>query len=201
MNETTARTSARPTSPGTPGGGSLLAVGAALAILFVVNGLVRQTTVEASGDVFPASPSLPFVNMAKPSAWRCPGPLPVGKGKRSSEISVVNGGTSTVGVMVAVSRTGTATGGAVGAVSISTSKFEVRGESQVVMPLARSGPAGFAAVSVETDSGGIGVAESIRGASDARRPRAALVSVRGRGRRTGLRGHRQHVSKHLNSTK
>ena len=165
MNETTARHKRTPHEPRHARRRSLLAVVAALAILFVINGLVRQTTVEASGDVFPASPSLPFVNMAKPSAWRCPGPLPVGKGKRSSEISVVNGGTSTVGVMVAVSRTGTATGGAVGAVSISTSKFEVRGESQVVMPLARSGPAGFAAVSVETDSGGIGVAESIRGAS------------------------------------
>ena len=32
------------------------------------------------------------------------------------------------------------------------------------------------------------------GRVDARRPRAALVSVRGRGRSTGLPGHRQHVS-------
>jgi hypothetical protein len=129
----------------------------------VVNGLVRPTGVEASGNPFPASPSLPVVQMTRPSAWRCPGPLPVGKGHQSSSISIVNAGRSTVGVIVTVSRTGGATGGAVEANSLSRARLEVRGRSQSVLRLTKEGPAGFAAVSVESDGGGIGVAESIVG--------------------------------------
>jgi hypothetical protein len=142
---------------------SVLAVVLALAILVVVNGLVRQTSVEASGARFPVSPPLPVVQMSRPSAWRCPGPLPVGKGRVSSEISIVNDGRTTVGVMVTVSRTGLATDGAVEASSVSRARLEVRAGSQSVLRLSRHGSAGFAAVSVESDGGGVGVAESIVG--------------------------------------
>ncbi|MGD0943706.1 MAG: hypothetical protein ABR972_05445 [Acidimicrobiales bacterium] len=145
---------------------SLLGVGVGIALLLVVNTVVRETGVGAAGAPFVGSPSLPVVQMARPSAWRCPGPLPVGVGKESSRIALVNSATSPVGVVVTVSRTGLPVDGISSRESVSTSRLEVGADSQTVLTLPRRGPAGFAAVSIETDGGGIGVAESIRGGSN-----------------------------------
>jgi len=143
---------------------ALLGVAIGLALLVVVNILVRQPSGQAGGQ-FVGPASLPIVQMDKASAWRCPGPLPVGAGKQSSRIAIVNSGTSAVNLEVAVSRTGLPRGGASTGASISKARLEVDGESQALLPLTRSGPPGFAAVSVETDGGGIGVAESVVGGS------------------------------------
>jgi hypothetical protein len=140
---------------------SLLGVAGALALLLIVTGLVHQTS--PAGGQFVGAPALPTVQMTRASAWRCPGPLPVGVGKQSSRIAIVNSGPSPVGVMVTVSRTGLPVGGISSAESVSRARLEVDGESQVVLALSGHGPAGFAAVSVETDGGGVGVGESIVG--------------------------------------
>jgi hypothetical protein len=100
--------------------------------------------------------------------------LPVGVGKQSSRIAIVNNGTSAVSLEVAVSRTGLPRGGVSTGTSISKARLEVDGESQAFLALTRRGPPGFAAVSVETDAGGIGVAESIVGGSSVGGP--VLVS-------------------------
>ncbi|MGA3215462.1 MAG: hypothetical protein ABSD97_07210 [Acidimicrobiales bacterium] len=142
-----------------------MAIGVAL--LVVLNTVVRESGVGAAGIEFVGAPSLPVVQMARPSAWRCPGPLPIGAGKESSRIAIVNGSNASVSLSVAISRTGIPARGVSGASSVSTSRLEVAGDSQTVLTLPRHGPAGLAAVSIETDAGGIGVAESIRGASSA----------------------------------
>jgi len=67
--------------------------------------------------------------------------------------------------MVTVSRVAVPVAGTAAAESTSTIRLEVRGESQAILALPSDGTAGFAAVSVETDGGGIGVAESIVGGS------------------------------------
>ncbi len=144
---------------------ALLGVAIGLALLVVVNALVRQPSGEAAGGQFVGPASLPVVEMDKASAWRCPGPLPVGVGKQSSRVAIVNSGTSAVNLEVEVSRTGPPRGAASTGASISRARLEVDGDSQAVLPLTRRGPPGFAAVSVETDGGGIGVAESIVGGS------------------------------------
>ena len=143
-------------------GRALLAVSLGVALLLIVNSLVRETSAAGAGG-FVGSPSLPVVQMDRPSAWRCPGPLPVGTGKKSSRIAIVNSANSTVAVAVSVSRTDLPVRGVSASPSVSTSRLAIAGDSQTVLTLARHGPAGLAAVSVETDSGGIGVAESIRG--------------------------------------
>jgi len=139
---------------------SLLAVTGALVLVVAINTIVRETGVGAAARHSLQSSSLPVVQMTRPSAWRCPGPLPIGTGRERSRISIVNGGGRAVGVIVAVARTHPP--GRPGRLaSISTTRLEVGGESQVVLALAKRGPAGFAAVSVETEGGGIAVAESI----------------------------------------
>jgi len=148
-----------------PEASALLGVAIGLALLVVVNALVRQPSGEAAGGQFVGPASLPVVEMDKASAWRCPGPLPVGVGKQSSRVAIVNSGTSAVNLEVEVSRTGPPRGAASTGASISRARLEVDGDSQAVLPLTRRGPPGFAAVSVETDGGGIGVAESIVGGS------------------------------------
>jgi hypothetical protein len=67
--------------------------------------------------------------------------------------------------MMIVSRTGLPKGGTSSGASISRARFAVDGHSQAVLALSRRGRAGFAAVSVETDGGGVGVGESIVGGS------------------------------------
>jgi hypothetical protein len=144
---------------------ALLGVACGIALLLVVNALVREPGGGAAGGRFVGPPSLPVVQMGKPGAWHCPGPLPVGVGEESSRVSIVNSGTSAVNFLVVVSRTGLPKGGTSTGASISRSRFEVGAQSQAVVALSRRGPAGFAAVSIETDGGGIGVGESIVGAS------------------------------------
>jgi len=143
----------------------LLGVSIAVALLVVVNGLVRETSPPGGGGQFVGSPPLPVVQISRPGAWRCPGPLPVGAGKASSRVAIVNGTAFDVAVTVSVSRTNLPTGGISRANSVTYSRLEVDRHSQAVLALAKTGPAGFAAVSVESDGGGIGVAESIRGLS------------------------------------
>ena len=149
-------------TPG-PRGRAVLVVGLSVALLVVVNGLVHETSPPGGGGQFVGSPPLPIVQLSRPSAWRCPGPLPVGAGKESSRVAIVNVTGASVAVTVSVSRTNLPVGGISRANSVSYSRLEVDGHSQAVLALATSGPAGFAAVSVETDGSGIGVAESIRG--------------------------------------
>ncbi|MGD0874238.1 MAG: hypothetical protein ABSA14_04520 [Acidimicrobiales bacterium] len=144
---------------------AVLGVALGLGLLVVVNAVVRQPGGVLAGGRFVGPPSLPVVQMLKPGDWRCPGPLPVGAGKESSRISIVNSTTAAVNLLVVVSRTGLPKGGVSVGASISRTRFAVGGDSQAVFPLTTRGAAGFAAVSVETDAGGIGVGESIVGAS------------------------------------
>src|SRR5208283_948886 len=85
---------------------ALLGVACGIALLLVVNALVREPGGEAAGGRFVGPPSLPVVQMGKPGAWHCPGPLPVGAGEESSRVSIVNSGTSAVNFLVVVSGTG-----------------------------------------------------------------------------------------------
>jgi hypothetical protein len=149
---------------------ALLGVALGLALLVIVNAVVRQPSGGAAGGQFVGAPSLPVVQMTKPGDWRCPGPLPVGAGKESSRISIVNIGTSAVNLLVVVSRTGLPRGGVSSGASISRARFQVGGEAQAVLPLTTRGPAGFAAVTIKADAGGIGVGESIVGGSAAGAP-------------------------------
>ena len=144
-------------------GRALIGVGLGIALLVGLNGLVRENYVPGGVGQFVGSPPLPVVQMSRPSAWRCPGPLPVGAGKESSSIAIVNGSGANVSVAVSISRTSLPVGGTSKTKSVSGSRVQVDGHSQAVLALPRTGPAGFAAVSVETDGGGIGVAESISG--------------------------------------
>ncbi len=141
---------------------SLLIVATALIALVLLNVFVRQKSVDALAR-FRAPPSLPVVQMTKPSAWRCPGPLPVGSGPEHSHVSIANGSSSAVGVMVTVARVGLPSSKGTRTSSASTTRLEVRGGSQTIFPLPDTGPPGFAAVSVDTEEGGIAVAESIAG--------------------------------------
>jgi hypothetical protein len=61
-----------------------------VAILLVLNGLVRQAGGPATEGQFVGAPPLPVVQMTRPSAWRCPGPLPLGAGKERSRIAIAN---------------------------------------------------------------------------------------------------------------
>ncbi len=149
---------------------ALFGVAAGLALLVVVNAVVREPSMRAVGGHFVGPPALPVVQMTKPGAWHCPGPLPVGAGKEWSRISIVNGGVSAVNLLVVVSRTGLPKSGVSSGASISRTRLAVAGESQTVVPLSARGPAGFAAVSVVADGGGIGVGESIVGGSTAGGP-------------------------------
>ena len=133
-------------------------------LLVLVNVLVRQASGGAAGG-FVGPPPLPVVETHKPAAWHCPGPLPIGAGPESSRISIVNSGTSSVDLVAVVSRTGLAKGGTSSGEHVATTPVAVGAESEAVLPLATNGPAGFAAVSLETDRGGIAVAESIAGTS------------------------------------
>jgi len=144
---------------------ALLGVAFGLAVFVVVNTLVRAPAGQVAAGVFVGPPPLPVVQMSRPGAWRCPGPLPVGVGKERSRISIVNNGTSAVSLVVVVSRTGLPRVGTSSGSSISMTRVEVGGESQAVLALTTRGPAGFAAVSIETGGGGIGVGESIVGGS------------------------------------
>jgi hypothetical protein len=137
-----------------------------VAALLIVNGLVHQAGVEASGE-FIGSPVLPVVQMARPSAWRCPGPLPVGAGKESSRVLIVNSAAYAVTVTVTVARAEMTAGAISATSSVTALRRKVFGDSQAVVELSRRGPAGFAAVSVESDRGGIGVSEAIEGAANA----------------------------------
>jgi hypothetical protein len=146
-------------------GRAIVAVAVALAALVVVNGLVSENASSSAGGPFVGAPALPVVQMARPSAWRCPGPLPVGAGKEHSQVAVVNGTGSAVGATVTVSRTDLPVAGISDRSSLSRSRLEIDGGSQALIRLPASGPPGFAAVSVETDGGGIGVSESVSGLS------------------------------------
>ncbi len=143
---------------------ALLGVAFGLSVFLVVNALVRAPAGQAAGAFVGPLP-LPVVQMSRPGAWHCPGPLPVGVGKERSRISIVNSGTSAVSLVVVVSRTGLPRVGFSSGASTSTTRITVDGESQAVLALTTRGPAGLAAVSIETDGGGIGVAESIVGGS------------------------------------
>jgi hypothetical protein len=146
-------------------GRSVIGVGIGVAILLIVNGLVHETAGPASAGQFVGAPPLPVVEMARPSAWRCPGPLPVGAGKESSRIAMANSSLSAASVTVSVARTDAPVGGISTKTTVSRVRLELDGRSQAVITLPRNGAAGFAAVSVDTDAGGIGVSESIRGLS------------------------------------
>ncbi|MGA3351581.1 MAG: hypothetical protein ABSD85_00130 [Acidimicrobiales bacterium] len=148
-------------------GRSLLGVGIGVAALVALNGVVNETSVASYGGQFVGAPPLPAVQMGRPSAWRCPGPLPVGVGKERSRIAIVNSSGLPVGVTVTVSRTDRPAGGISGASSVTASHFRLDRHSQAVLTLSKTGPAGYAAVSVETDGGGVGVEESIRGMQSA----------------------------------
>lgn len=140
---------------------SILGVGVTVALLVLVNSLVHQTRVEAVGDGYAASPPLSVVQLSEPSDWLCPGPLPVGKGKESSRISIVNGARSVVIVLATISRVEYPHGSSAGTESTSRIQLDVRARSQSVLPLPAVGPAGFAAVALEAEAGGIGVSESV----------------------------------------
>jgi len=165
MSESGGRHKRSPWVAGYPRRRALLCVALGLALLVVVNALVRQPSGQAAGGRFVEPPALPVVQMSKASAWHCPGPLPIGAGRESSRVSIVNDGTSVANVVVVVSRTGLPRVGTSSGASISRAGVEVGRRSQVVLALTRRGPAGFAAVSVEADEGGVGVGESIVGAS------------------------------------
>ena len=143
-------------------GRSLLGVCAGVALLVSLNGLVRHG---GAGSQFVGAPSLPVVQLDRPSAWRCPGPLPVGTGPESSSVAIVNTSGSATTVTVTVTRTGLPAGGVVTGASVSTSRVKLDAESEAMVALPTKGPAGFAAVSVDSDGNGIGAAELIRGAS------------------------------------
>jgi len=80
-------------------------------------------------------------------------------------VSIANIGASNVNALVTVSRIGLSGSSATGMRSASATRLEVRARSQTVISLPRSGAPGYAAVSVETDRGGVGVAESVVGSS------------------------------------
>jgi hypothetical protein len=147
-------------------GRSLLGVGIGVVALLLLNVLVRQAGVGAS-DEFVGSPALPVVQMTRPSAWRCPGPLPVGAGKESSRVAIVNSAAYPVTVTVTVARARISVSAISPTSSVTALRRKVLGHSQAVVELSRRGPAGFAAVSVESDRGGIGVSEAIEGAANA----------------------------------
>jgi hypothetical protein len=144
---------------------ALIAVALGLVLLVLVNVFVHQPIGGAAAGGFVGPPTLPGVEMHKPGAWHCPGPLPIGAGPESSRISIVNSGTSPVHLVAVVSRTGLAKGGTSSGEQVSSTPVAVGAESEAVLPLATSGPPGFAAVSLETEGGGIAVAESIAGTS------------------------------------
>ncbi|MGD0983553.1 MAG: DUF5719 family protein [Acidimicrobiales bacterium] len=144
---------------------ALLAVALGVALLVLVNVFVRQPSGGAAAGAFVRPPTLPVVEMHKPGAWHCPGPLPVGAGVESSRISVVNSGTSPADLVAVVSRTGLAKGGTSSGEWTSSAPVDVGAESQAVLALSTSGPPGFAAVSIETEEGGIAVVEQIVGTS------------------------------------
>jgi len=141
-------------------------VGTGVAALLILNGLVHQASVGASGE-FVGSPALPVVQMARPSAWRCPGPLPVGAGKESSRVVIVNSAAYPVTVTVTVARARMTVGAISATSSVTALRRKVFGDSQAVVELSRHGPAGFAAVSVESDRGGVGVSEAVEGGANA----------------------------------
>jgi hypothetical protein len=144
-------------------GRSLLGVGIGVAALLLVNGLVHEAAPGSASEQFVGSPALPVVQLARPSAWRCPGPLPVGAGKESSRVAIVNNGSRPVTVTVTVSRTRLQSAAISTISSVTASRRKVFGDSQAVVELSRLGPAGYAAVSVESDRGGVGVAEAVVG--------------------------------------
>jgi hypothetical protein len=145
-----------------------------VAILLVLNGLVRQAGGPATEGQFVGAPPLPVVQMTRPSAWRCPGPLPLGAGKERSRIAIANSSLFAAGVTVTVSRTNLPVAGLSTKTSVSRTRVALDGRSQAVITLPGSGPAGYAAVSVDTDDGGIGVSESIRGLSG---PAGAVIAA------------------------
>ena len=83
-------------------GRSLVGVGLGVALLVSLNGLVHHG---GAGGQFVGAPSLPVVRLDRPSAWRCPGPLPVGAGPQRSRVAVVNTSSSATAVTVTVTRT------------------------------------------------------------------------------------------------
>jgi hypothetical protein len=143
-------------------------------LLLTLNGVIHETNAASVANQFVGPPALPIVQMARASAWRCPGPLPVGVGKKRSRVAIVNSTAETVGVTASVSRTDLPAGGVSGGSSVTQSHFRLDAHSQAVLTLSKTGPAGYAAVSVETDGGGVAVSESIRGLQSAAGP--ALVS-------------------------
>lgn len=141
-------------------------VGCAVVLLVVVNCLVRATGAPQSTGSYLRVPVLPVVQRTLSSAWRCPGPLPVGPGKGQSHVTVVNDKSSKAVVVVTISSEAGRSGLEIGAASISTQRYVVGGDSELVVPLRTTGVSGYAAVSVETNSGAIGVSESISGISE-----------------------------------
>jgi hypothetical protein len=145
----------------------LVCIAAAIAALLVINAVVREPSLQVTGGHFTGAPPLPAVQVGKASAWRCPGPLPVGTGRENSRISIVNSGPEAVSAIVTVSRARLPRGGVSSGTAVATVDIEVRAHSQKLLSLARRGPAGLAAVSVDTDGSGIAVAESVLSGSTA----------------------------------
>ena len=131
-----------------------------------VNAVVREPSGGLAGGHFVGPPALPVVQMLKPGDWRCPGPLPVGAGAESSRISIVNSGPSAVNLLLVVSRTGLPKRGSRPAPRSPGRGSRSTGTHRRSCRLTTGQP-GFAAVSVETDAGGIGVGESVAGSSGA----------------------------------
>jgi hypothetical protein len=155
----------------------LVCVAAVIVGLIVVNSVVRGPGPKGAGGHFVPAPSLPAVQVGKASAWRCPGPLPVGGGRENSRISILNSGPKAVSAVVKVSRVRPPRGGTSSGATTSTFVTEVPAGSQALLSLAKRGSAGFAAVSVDADGSGIAVAESITNVSTAHDSTGGGLSV------------------------
>lgn len=140
-------------------GRSLLGVGLAFVALVGLNSFVRPGG--GSAPRFAGTPSLPVVQLGRPSAWRCPGPLPVGAGAATSRIAIVNAGASATSVIVSVTRTTASAGGISSGSSVAETHVELDADSEAMVPLPVGGPRGWAAVSVDSQGDGIGVSEMV----------------------------------------
>jgi len=119
-----------------------------IAIVVVAHAGPPSATLAVSPAVLSGGPVISSPE-ALSSSWYCPGPLPVGRGADHRSLLVVTNLSSSarVGSLV-ISRPGERA-------AISTITVAARAEEDI--PLARTGPDGFAAAELTFDGGGVGV--------------------------------------------
>lgn len=164
----------------------LAVVALLLVAVFAIDAASTATSTATVELGYVVAPALPEVQLHHVVAWQCPGPLPAGTGRSSSAVAVANvtsapvmATMTTLSIALASAPTKAAKGAAAtsgagkaapvtgsgvdsGPVATVVTHLVLPPGSQLVEPLATTGPAADAAVSVESSSPGIAVAEAVR---------------------------------------